>query len=149
MGGNTKLPPGQYELDAFPRFGLSQFANRFPKEISNIQLKIDGDVQTPITLSNELKELPRVEQISDFHCVTTWTRRSLTWSGFRFSDFFHQIVVPKTNPKKEAIFVIFRCQDGYAPSLPLVDLLGDTVILTDSLDGNPLTIEHGAPLRLI
>lgn len=149
MSDNTKLPSGQYELDIFPRFGLSQFASRFPKELSNIQLKIDGDVETPVIVSNELKELPRVEQISDFHCVTTWTRSSLRWSGFRFSDFFHQIVVPKANPKKEAIFVIFRCQDGYAPSLPLTDLLADRVILANSLDGNPLTIEHGAPLRLI
>ena len=149
MGDNTKLPPGQYELDKFPRFGLSQFANRFPKEINNIQLKIDGDVETPVIVSNELKELTRVEQISDFHCVTTWTRRSVRWSGFRFSDLFHQIVVPKTKPKREAIFVIFKCQDGYATSLPLTDLLADGVILADNLDGNPLTIEHGAPIRLI
>jgi DMSO/TMAO reductase YedYZ molybdopterin-dependent catalytic subunit len=149
MNDNTKLPPGQYELDKFPRFGLSQFANRFPKETDKIQLKIDGNVENPLIISDELKELPRIDQISDFHCVTTWTRKSLCWSGFRFSDFFHQIVVPKTKPKSEAVFVIFRCQDGYMSSLPLADLLADTVILADSLDGNPLTIEHGAPLRLV
>lgn len=45
--------------------------------------------------------------------------------------------------------MIVRCQDGYAPSLPLADLLADTVLLADSLNGEPLSIEHGAPLRLV
>lgn len=99
MSNNTKLPLGQYELDRFSRVGLSQFANRFPKEIS-IQLKLDGDVETTVTLSNELKELPRVDQISDFHCATTWTRQSLQWSGFRFSDFFMKLLCLKLNQQK-------------------------------------------------
>lgn len=149
MSKQTKLPPGQYELDKFPRFGLSQFANRFPKKIDSIELKITGDVKNSLIVSEELKELPRVSQTSDFHCVTTWTKRSLEWSGFRFLDFFEKIVVPKACPQKDATFVILRCQDGYMSSLPLADLLANTVILADRLDDNPLTIEHGAPLRLV
>lgn len=148
MSDETKLPPGQYELDEFPRFGLSQFAHRFPKETSRIQLRIAGEVEEAITVSDELRRLPRIEQTSDFHCVTTWTRRSLKWSGFRFSDFFEQIV-SRSNPRPDATFVVFRCQDGYAPNLLLADLMADDVIFADSLDGAPLTIEHGAPLRLI
>lgn len=148
MSDETKLPPGQYELDEFPRFGLSQFASRFPKETSRIQLRIAGEVEEAITVSDELRRLPRIEQTSDFHCVTTWTRRSLKWSGFRFSDFFEQIV-SRSRPRPDATFVVFRCQDGYAPNLPLADLMADDVIFADSLDGEPLTIEHGAPLRLI
>lgn len=86
MGDETRLPPGQYELDEFPRFGLSQFANRFPKETRRIQLRITGDVDESITVSDEIPDLPRVDQISDFHCVTTWTRRTLRWSGFQISS---------------------------------------------------------------
>ena len=145
----TGLPPGQYELDQFPRFGLAQFVNRFPKETRQTQLTLAGDVHEPTTVSNELLDLPRVEQTSDFHCVTTWTRRSLRWSGFRFVDFFERIVVPRARPQRDAGFAILRCQDGYAASLPLVDLLSDTVLLADTLNGERLTIEHGAPLRLL
>jgi DMSO/TMAO reductase YedYZ molybdopterin-dependent catalytic subunit len=143
------LPPGQYELDQFPRFGLIQFANRFPKETREISLKITGDVDESITVSDELRHLPRVDQTSDFHCVTTWTRCSLRWSGFRFSDFYERIVVPRARPQPDATFVILRCQDGYVARLPLADLLADNVLFAERLNGEPLPIEHGAPLRLV
>jgi len=149
MSTETKLPPGQYELKEFPRFGLMQFANRFPTETHQVQLQITGDVDNSITVSAELRELPRVDQASDLHCVTTWTRRSLRWSGFRFSDFFERIVVPRARPQPDSTFVILRCQDGYGSSLPLTDLLANTVLLADKLNGEPLSIEHGAPLRLV
>ena len=149
MGNETNLPPGQYELDRFPRFGLSQFANRFPKETRQVALEITGDIDEFITVSDELLDLPRIDQTSDFHCVTTWTRRSLQWSGFRFSDFYEQIVIPRARPQQDTPFVFLRGQDGYATSLPLADLLADTVLLADRLNGELLSIEHGAPLRLV
>lgn len=144
MSDETKLPPGQYELDEFPRFGLSRFANRFPNENRHIDLKIAGDVDEVVAVSDELRELPRIDQTSDFHCVTTWTRCSLRWSGFLFADFFERIVVPRVRPQRDATFVILRCQDGYAVSLPLADLLADDVLFADTLNGEPLLIQHGA-----
>lgn len=149
MSNESKLPPGQYELDQFPRFGLAQFANRFPRETRQVYLEITGDVDTSVTVSDELSDLPRVEQTSDFHCVTTWSRRSLQWSGFRFSDFYERIVIPRARPRQDTQFVFFRGQDGYASSLPLADLLAETVLLADCLNGEPLSIGHGAPLRLV
>ena len=101
MSDKKNLPPGQYELDEFPRFGLSQFARRFPNETRQVYVKITGDVGETITVSDELRHLPRIEQTSDFHCVTTWTRRSLRWSGFRFSDFYERIVVPLARPQPD------------------------------------------------
>ncbi len=149
MGNETKLPPGQYELGAFPRFGLSRFANRFPRETRRIQLAITGDVGEHLSVSDELRDLPRVEQTSDFHCVTTWSCRSLRWSGFRFSDFYERIVVPRARPPQDSTLVVLRCQDGYAMSLPLSDLLADGVLFAERLNDHPLPIEHGAPLRLV
>lgn len=149
MSNEARLPPGQYELTEFPRFGLPQFANRLPKETRDASLEIKGDVGEPITISDELFKLPRIDQTSDFHCVTTWTRRSLTWSGFRFSDLYERLVVPGARPLQDASFVILRARDGYGTSLPLADLLADTVLLADRLNGEPLPVEHGAPLRLV
>lgn len=144
-----KLPAGQIELQEFPRFGLTKFAQRFPTETKKIQFDILGNVGEKISISNQLKELPRVEQISDFHCVTTWSKREVKWGGVRFSDFYEQIIVPKSRPDANATFVVFRGQDGYCVSMPLADLLADTVLLADSLDGTPLPIAHGAPIRLV
>lgn len=143
------MPPGQREIQEFPRFGLTPFASRFPKETDHIEIRIDGDVGQSIVLSEELGNLPRVGQTSDFHCVTTWTVRSLQWGGVRFSDLFEQIVMPKVQPEPDASLVVFRCQDGYSASLPLDDLKADNVMLADELDGTPLSIGHGAPLRLV
>ena len=145
----TPLPPGQYETTDFPRFGLTQFARRFPRDTTRVTLHVRGDVEQSLVVENELGDLPRVEQTSDFHCVTTWTRRSLTWEGVRFADFYEHVVVPHVRPKDTATFVILRCQDRYAPSLPLSDLLARDVLLADALDGRPLSIDHGAPLRLV
>jgi len=146
---DRNLPPGQRDIGEFPRFGLTQFADRFPRQTEHVEIQIGGDVRNAVALSTEFGDLPRTTQTSDFHCVTTWTARSLHWGGFRFSDFFEQIVVPVAQPEPNAKFVLFRCQDGYSVSLPLDDLMADGVLLADQLDEQPLTIAHGAPLRLV
>jgi DMSO/TMAO reductase YedYZ molybdopterin-dependent catalytic subunit len=149
MRSNRNLPPGQRETESFPRFGLIPFAVRFPTALGAAQVQIAGDVRTPVTVGSELERIARVEQCSDFHCVTTWTRRGLHWSGIRFSDFYQQIVVPLADPPADAAFVVLRGQDGARSSLPLEDLLAPDVLLADRLDGEPLSIAHGAPLRLV
>ena len=176
----TTLPPGQRERPDFPRFGLTPFATRFPSQTERIELHVGfpdsggaapgptpGSTPNPAALASapptdvgtQLAQIPRVEQTSDFHCVTTWTRRGLRWGGVRFADFYKQIVVPLCRPgptsgqaatdPAAARFVVLRAQDGARTSLPLEDLLSPDVLLADHLDGQPLPIEHGAPLRLI
>lgn len=145
----SPLPPGQRAIDTFPRFGLTQFANRFPKEASRIELEIQGEVEQELRLIDALAGLPRVEQVSDFHCVTTWSRRSLRWGGVRFAEFYERVIVPQARPRPGATLVALRGQDGARTALPLQDLLAPDVLLADSLDGAPLTVEHGAPMRLI
>jgi len=146
---NESLPPGQRDTAAFPRFGLTQFARRFPKETAGRELEIIGNVEHQLHLSDALNGLPRVEQVSDFHCVTTWSRRSLNWGGVRFLDFYERVVVPRACPRPEATLVALRSQDGARTGMLLVDLLVPEVLLADTLEGEPLTVEHGAPLRLV
>lgn len=149
MKKESGLPPGQCETKEFPRFGATRFADRFPQETRTIRLQILGAMEHPLTICDELRELPRVTQTSDFHCVTTWTCRSLHWSGVRFAEFFNRIVVPLARPGRDVAFVVLRCQDGYRTALPLSDLLAPDVLLADRLNGEPLSIAHGAPLRLV
>lgn len=149
MAQNKDLPPGQRDIGDFPRFGLSQFARRFPQKTNEVVIDIRGDVAQPIQVSKELEQLERVEQTSDFHCVTTWSACNLNWSGFRFTDFYEACVHEAANPDEQAQFVIFKGQDGYRCSMQLDDLLTPDVILADRLDGEPLSIKHGAPIRLV
>ena len=149
MKTNPALPPGQREISTFPRFGLTPFAKRFPENVGKAKILIGGDVQTHVQIGSELERVPRVEQCSDFHCVTTWTRRGLQWGGIRFADFYRQIVVPLAGASADATFVVLKGQDGARTSMPLDDLLASDVLLADRLDGQPLSIAHGAPLRLV
>jgi DMSO/TMAO reductase YedYZ molybdopterin-dependent catalytic subunit len=106
------LPPGQRERADFPRFGIDKFATRFPKDAQTAALQISGEVATPLWLDSPLEGLPRVEQVSDFHCVTTWSKRGLRWGGVRFSVFYEQVLLPKAQPDPKATVFIVSAQDG-------------------------------------
>ncbi len=140
------LPPGQKVSDIFPRFGLPQYAKRFPTEVEKISLEIGGDLDA-FTISDQLTSLPRISKISDFHCVTTWSKLDLNWGGYRFIDFYNTLVLPRLS--QQVNFVVIKAQDGYKTTLPLADLLVENVLLADQLDDQKLTIEHGAPVRIV
>ncbi|MCE2901135.1 MAG: molybdopterin-dependent oxidoreductase [Gemmatimonadetes bacterium] len=146
---NALLPPGQRESDTFHRFGQPRFAERFPSEPSGPSLTITGAVSRERHLVRALDGLSRVEQISDFHCVTTWSVRGLRWEGVRFAEFYARVVVPHAAPSPGATLVALYGQDGACTGMVLEDLLADDVLLADRLNGEPLSIDHGAPLRLV
>lgn len=145
----SHLPPGQHERADFPRFGLTPFKDRFPQQTTRRELLVTGDVTHEVQVADVFEGLPRVEQTSDFHCVTTWSRRGLRWGGVRFADFHAEVVVPRAAPADAARFVILRGQDGARTCMLLDDLLAPDVLLVDTLDGEPLPVAHGAPLRLV
>lgn len=143
------LPPGQRESESFPRFGLTPFAARFPRETVRVELEVLGDLTANIRIADLFGRLPRVTMVRDFHCVTTWTHRAAEWSGVRFTDLHREIIQPEARPAAGSTYILLKAQDGYRTSLPLEDLLHDDVLLADRLNGQPLSIAHGAPLRLV
>lgn len=146
---NRPWPAGQRERSDFPRFGLLQFAHRFPAETARRELRIVGAVANELVVDDALAGLPWVEQVSDFHCVTTWSRRGLRWGGVRFADFYERVLVPQAKPQTAATTFILRGQDGARTTMQLEDLLAPDVLIATMLDGEPLSVAHGAPLRLV
>jgi DMSO/TMAO reductase YedYZ molybdopterin-dependent catalytic subunit len=142
------LPSGQRAIDEFPRFGTHVGVR--PVVPQPYVLRVGGDVATPCAIDPaELAGLARVEQTSDFHCVATWSRPDLRWSGVRFADVYERLIVPRARPRKSP-YVIFRGFDGdFFCMLPLEDALRPNVLVADRLDDEPLTLAHGAPLRLV
>lgn len=146
---NSPLPPGQRALAEFPRFGIVAFAQR-PIKNRNIRLEITGPFERPIVLTAvDLAALARITHTADFHCAAGWSHRAVKWSGCRFRDVWEKFILPKATPGSDASLVVLRGQDGYRTSLPLSDLLAPDVMLADQLNDQPLTIEHGAPIRLV
>lgn len=146
----AKLPRGQREIGDFPRFGLPAFAHRLPRLPARPAIRVGGTVAEPREIElGVLAALPRVELIADFHCVTTWSRRDVVWSGFRMRDFYEELVVPRCRPADHAGWLLMTGLDGYRTPLPLADMLADGVLLADRLAGVPLNLEHGAPIRVV
>ena len=145
----SQLPPGQQLLAEFPRFGVVRFAKRAPKS-TEIRIEVSGLPAGPIVLTAaELAKLQRVTVTADFHCAAGWSHGEVSWSGFRFRDVWDMFIAPHVQPGDEPGFAILRGQDGYRTSLPLPDLLAADVLIADRLNDQPLTIEHGAPIRVI
>ena len=99
--------------------------------------------------ATEFAQLQRVTVTLDFHCAAGWSYRALKWSGYRFIDVWNTFVVPNLKSVDELGFAILRGRDGYRTALPLADLLAPDVLIADRLNDQPLTLEHGAPIRLI
>jgi DMSO/TMAO reductase YedYZ molybdopterin-dependent catalytic subunit len=109
------------------------------------RLRIDGACDDPLTLDwSALLELEQTDDVSDFHCVTGWSRLDIPWRGVRFSA-----VVAAAEPAEDARFVVCHAYDGYTTNLPLAEVLKDDVLLVHTADGRPLPREHGGPVRLV
>lgn len=137
-----RLPPGQYLVTKFPVLDLGI---RKPMALEEWSLEVSGLAERtqPITWA-ELSRLPRVEIVADFHCVTRWSLYDLSWAGVRFRD-----VLELIRPLPTARFVMQYGRDGYSTNLPLELLMDDDVLLAYELAGEPISLEHGGPVRTI
>jgi DMSO/TMAO reductase YedYZ molybdopterin-dependent catalytic subunit len=142
------LPPNQRPIKRLLKWGKDHptIGGPVPKiDLKTWVLTTDGEVENPQKLSwEDILKLPKVESISDFHCVETWSVPNCKWEGIRFKQ-----IVKLVKPKPQAKYVSFYCADGYSTSLSLEELSGDDVLLAYKLDGNMLEEGTGAPLRLV
>jgi len=137
-----RLPPGQKLTAGFPVLDLGVQPD-IP--LSEWRLKIDGLVENPTELTWEaFHALPQVEDVSDFHCVTTWSKYDCRWRGLAFTTLYEHV-----QPKPEARFVYFTSFDGYSTNVPVEKCLDDDVLIATSFDGAPVPREHGGPARVI
>jgi len=142
MSDGPRLPPGQHAIDELPALHVGEVP-RFDPETWD--LRIEGEVRSPRRLTyEELRALPSVIAMSDFHCVEGWSRLDCAWEGARFSE-----IADLVSPTERARFVTIGCDGGFTTSLPLADLLEAEVLLAWGLDGEPLRPEYGFPLRLV
>ena len=144
-----ELPPGQRQIDWFPRFG-THGGTPAPVIPTDPVVEIAGAVtETFAVRVADLATLPRRRLDADFHCVSGWTAVDLRWDGVAFADFFRLHIAPKLSPDAVVTHVEFRGLDGFRSVVTIDDALHDAVTLADHLDGEPLGPDHGAPLRLV
>ena len=88
--------------------------------------------------------LPQTSRISDIHCVTTWSRYDNHWDGVSTHDFLDAVA-----PRLEAKHLLLVSNDGYTTNVGLDDFASPDAIIAHSWEGEPLTLEHGGPVRLV
>lgn len=139
---NVRVPAGQTEVKNFPILDLGILP-----EVSktNWKLRIFGLVENELNLDWEaFQQLPQTTSVSDFHCVTRWSRLDMDWVGVKA-----QHLLMLAAPLKTAKFVTLHGYDGYTSNLDLAALLDDDVMVAHSVLGYPLTTAHGGPVRMV
>jgi DMSO/TMAO reductase YedYZ molybdopterin-dependent catalytic subunit len=110
------------------------------------RLNVGGLVEQELSLSHsELLALPRVTQVSDFHCVTGWTVKNVHWTGVRITDIFAKV---KPTPEANGLQFV-SAEKPYLDYLTMEQALLHDVMLAYAMNGKPLAREHGAPVRLV
>lgn len=142
VAASDRLPPGQKLTQGFPVLDLGVQPAIAHDEW---QLTLNGLVAKPTTLSwTEFNALPQVDDVSDFHCVTTWSKYDCRWGGVAFTTLYELV-----QPDPAAKFVYFTSYDGYSTNVPLARCLDDDVLIATSFAGAPVSREHGGPARVI
>jgi DMSO/TMAO reductase YedYZ molybdopterin-dependent catalytic subunit len=138
----TRLPPGQYLTEKWPVL----HAGSVPKtDLATWDFQVFGDVERPLTLTwEELKELPSTEITVDIHCVTRWSRFDARFRGVHWCE-----LAKLVEPKAHARFVVAHAEQGFTSNVPLEALEDDHALIAYEADGEPLTPDHGWPLRLV
>jgi DMSO/TMAO reductase YedYZ molybdopterin-dependent catalytic subunit len=142
--GMPREPPGQnlFERHEWP---VLEYADQPHIPVERWRLAVEGAVATPLTLTHaELMALPQVEDAQDFHCVTGWSVLDMTFTGVRF-----ETVAALARPLPEATHVMCHGSDGYSTNLPLEEALKPDVLLAHAVSGQPLSREHGGPVRMV
>ena len=137
-----RLPPGQRQVENWPVLDLG-IQPEIPTHAW--RLFVDGEVESPTTWKwGEFTDLPKTMLTTDIHCVTAWSRYDNKWEGVSARDLLKLV-----KPKPEAQHVIFHSYDTYTTNVPLADFSADDVMLAWSWNGEPISREHGGPLRVV
>jgi DMSO/TMAO reductase YedYZ molybdopterin-dependent catalytic subunit len=137
-----RLPPGQSLTQKFPvlHYGPVPGFNA-----AKWDFRAWGEVEQPVRWTwEEINQLPRTKLLMDIHCVTRWSKFDTTWEGVSVRVLVDQGLI---KIKPSANYVIQHAEYGFTANLPLEVVLGDNFLMATHFDGQPLTPDHGYPLR--
>lgn len=140
--GMPEVPVGQTITKKWPVLDLGKQPT-ISKE--DWRLTLNGEVDHPVVLTwDDFMALPQTDDVSDFHCVTTWSKLNMSWRGVRVLDLAALVQVKLT-----ATHVLCHGYDDYTTNISLEEAIKPDVLLVHTVDGVPLPKEHGGPVRMI
>lgn len=143
-----------------PRFNGS-LGLETPIDLARWSMTVDSGVQSEKYRQlgiAELRALPRVETATEFKCIEGWSD-NISYAGVRFSDFLKAYRIgthsgrdwdPAHPPADTYRYVGLETPDGeYYVSIDMESMLHPQTVLAYEMNGKPLDLPNGAPLRLI
>jgi DMSO/TMAO reductase YedYZ molybdopterin-dependent catalytic subunit len=115
------------------------------RDATSYRLAVSGLVDRPTTFTlADLQAMRQTHLVRDFQCVTGWRVEGVDWAGVRLRD-----VLVEAGVQPAATHVLFHSFDGsYSESLSLDQARRDDVLVAHTLQGDPLSRDHGGPVRL-
>jgi len=138
-----RLPPGQY--DAGSRWPVLSAEMTPTLDLATWTFGVDGLVEEAVEWTwDEFRALPNATYEGDIHCVTSWSKLDVTFTGVAVDT-----LLAAARPLPSATHVLAICVTGYTTNLPLEDVTGGKAWVVWDYDGGPLPSEHGGPARLL
>jgi DMSO/TMAO reductase YedYZ molybdopterin-dependent catalytic subunit len=142
MKKDGRLPPGQSLTTKFP---VLHYGPVPPFKPDNWSLRVWGEVEEEVSWDwDEFNKLPRTNIEMDIHCVTRWSKFDTKWEGVSLNTLIQEGFI---KVKSEANYLIQHAEYGFTANLPLEIVLADNFLLSTHFEGEPITPEHGYPLR--
>lgn len=142
MQKEGRLPPGQSLTKKFP---VLHYGSVPEVDLSEWDFRIWGEVEEELRWTwEEFNALPTREVKMDVHCVTRWSKFDTVWKGVSVNRLVEEGII---KPLPSANYVTQHAKGGYTTNLPLDIIMQDNFLLATHLDGEPITPDHGYPLR--
>jgi len=140
---DPRLPPGQYDTGNSWPVLTAEVTPRL--DTATWTFTVDGLVAQPTTWTwDEIHTLPESTYEGDIHCVTTWSKLGVSFSGVSVDTLF-----AIAHPLPSATHILARSHTGYTTNLPLADVTGGKAWVVWEYEGEPLSPDHGGPARLL
>jgi len=137
-----RLPPGQSLTQKFPVLHYGPVPRFDP---TTWDFRLWGEVEEERRWTwDEFLQLPRRKIKMDIHCVTRWSKFDTEWEGVSLRDLVDRGLI---RLKPAAQHVMQHCEYGFTVNIPLEIALADNFLLATHLDGEPITPDHGYPVR--
>jgi len=137
-----RIPPGQSLTQKFPVLHYGPVPAFNPE---TWDFNIWGEVEKQLTLTwEEFNQLPRTKLWIDIHCVTRWSKPDTLWEGVSVRSLLENGLITL---RPSARFVLQHAELGFTANLPVEIVLADNFLLATHYDGQPITPDHGYPLR--
>ena len=108
-------------------------------------MRVFGEVEDELELTwEQFTALPRTSNVQDIHCVTRWSQFDTSFEGVHWRE-----LAKLARPKPTARFVIAHAEPASPRTCRSSFLEQDDALLATHGDGEPLTPDHGYPLRLV